>query len=611
MDDKSGKAFDFSLFKRLVNYTKPYKITFYGVAIAAILLSGFAVMTAIIVGDIVDEAITLKDVDKLWYLTMAMLGVLLGQVVSQLGFNYYANWLGESVIKDVRIDLFSKMMGFKMKYFDNSSIGILVTRAVADMQRIGEIFSQGFFVIVADLLKMAVVGGVMLYQNWKLALIVFALMPIIAYATRLFQKAMKIAFTDVRAQVSNLNSFVQERITGMKIVQLFNREETEKEKFRVINEKHQNAWLKTVWYNSIFFPIAEIVSSLAIGLIVWYGGLLNIANVAPNDYGAIFAFILLSDMLFRPLRQIADKFNTLQMGMVAANRVFKILDTDSQIEDSGTIEKLDVEGNIEFKDVHFGYLENEEVLHGISFKVKAGETVAIVGATGAGKSTIINLLNRFYEINSGVISVDGISINEYTLNSLRSKIAVVLQDVFLFADTIANNISLKNQDISKADIEAAAKQIGVDEFISSLPNGYDYNVKERGTMLSSGQRQLIAFLRAYVSNPSILVLDEATSSVDTYSEQLIQKATEKITEGRTSIIIAHRLATIKKADKIIVMDAGKIMEMGSHKELLKKGGYYSNLYEAQFLSLLVVSCSLLVCLKSIKCTLRPRSWQVY
>tara|TARA_R110002051_G_scaffold100879_1_gene171271 strand:+ start:3644 stop:5410 length:1767 start_codon:yes stop_codon:yes gene_type:complete len=584
MDDKSGKAFDFSLFKRLVNYTKPYKITFYGVAIAAILLSGFAVMTAIIVGDIVDEAITLKDVDKLWYLTMAMLGVLLGQVVSQLGFNYYANWLGESVIKDVRIDLFSKMMGFKMKYFDNSSIGILVTRAVADMQRIGEIFSQGFFVIVADLLKMAVVGGVMLYQNWKLALIVFALMPIIAYATRLFQKAMKIAFTDVRAQVSNLNSFVQERITGMKIVQLFNREETEKEKFRVINEKHQNAWLKTVWYNSIFFPIAEIVSSLAIGLIVWYGGLLNIANVAPNDYGAIFAFILLSDMLFRPLRQIADKFNTLQMGMVAANRVFKILDTDSQIEDSGTIEKLDVEGNIEFKDVHFGYLENEEVLHGISFKVKAGETVAIVGATGAGKSTIINLLNRFYEINSGVISVDGISINEYTLNSLRSKIAVVLQDVFLFADTIANNISLKNQDISKADIEAAAKQIGVDEFISSLPNGYDYNVKERGTMLSSGQRQLIAFLRAYVSNPSILVLDEATSSVDTYSEQLIQKATEKITEGRTSIIIAHRLATIKKADKIIVMDAGKIMEMGSHKELLKKGGYYSNLYEAQFLS---------------------------
>jgi len=584
MDKTSGKAFDYSLFKRLINYTKPYKITFYGVALAAILLSGFSVMTAIIVGNIVDEAITLKDADKLLYLTMAMLGVLIGQVISQLGFNYYANWLGESVIKDIRIDLFTKMMGFKMKYFDNSSIGVLVTRAVADMQRIGEIFSQGFFVIVADLLKMFVVAGVMLYQNWKLALIVFALMPIIAYATRLFQKAMKVAFTEVRAEVSNLNSFVQERITGMKIVQLFNREETEKEKFRVISEKHQNAWLKTVWYNSIFFPIAEIVSSVAIGLIVWYGGLLNIANVATNEYGSIFAFILLSDMLFRPLRQIADKFNTLQMGMVAANRVFKILDSDNQVEDSGTLDQIAIKGNIAFKNVYFGYVENQEVLHGITFQVKAGETIAIVGATGAGKSTIINLLNRFYELNSGEISIDDINIKEFTLTSLRSKIAVVLQDVFLFADTIANNISLKDEKITKATIEAAAKQIGVHEFIISLPSGYDYNVKERGIMLSSGQRQLIAFLRAYVSNPSILVLDEATSSVDTYSEQLIQKATEKITEGRTSIIIAHRLATIKKADKIIVMDAGKIMEIGSHKELLKEGGYYSNLYEAQFLS---------------------------
>mgnify|MGYP003648198745 FL=1 len=584
MDNKSGKAFDFILFKRLVAYTKPYQVTFYGVAIAAILLSGFAVMTAIIVGDIVDEAITLKNSEKLLSLTIAMIAVLLGQVISQLGFNYYANWLGESVIKDIRIDLFARMMGFKMKYFDNSSIGVLVTRAVADMQRIGEIFSQGFFVIVADLLKMVVVGGVMIYQNWKLALIVFALMPIIAYATRLFQKAMKIAFTEVRAEVSNLNSFVQERITGMKIVHLFNREEIEKEKFREINEKHQNAWLKTVWYNSIFFPIAEIVSSIAIGLIVWYGGLLNIANVGPNEYGSIFAFILLSDMLFRPLRQIADKFNTLQMGMVAANRVFKILDTDSQIEDSGLIEKTAIKGDIEFSNVHFGYVENEEVLHGISFKVNAGETIAIVGATGAGKSTIINLLNRFYEINSGVISIDGTDIKDFKLASLRSKIAVALQDVILFADTIANNISLKEESVTITDIENAAKQIGVHDFIESLPGGYLYNVKERGTMLSSGQRQLIAFLRAYVSNPSILVLDEATSSVDTYSEQLIQKATDKITEGRTSIIIAHRLATIKKADKIIVMDAGKIVEIGSHKELLKKGGYYNNLYVAQFLA---------------------------
>ncbi len=584
MDKDTGKAFDFRLFKRLLRHVRPYLITFYGVVLAAILLSAFAVLTPILVGEVVDNAITNKDSDKLLMLTMAMLGTLIGEVLSQLYFNYYANWLGESVIMDIRIKLFDHLMGFKMKYYDNSSIGLLVTRAVTDMQRIGEIFSQGFFVIVSDLLKMLVVAVVMLVANWKLSLIVFAVLPIILYATRLFQKAMKVAFIEVRAQVSNLNSFVQERITGMKIVQLFTREEIEKEKFRKINEKHQNAWLKTVWYNSIFFPVAEIVSSITVGLIVWYGGLQNVANISREEYGTIFMFILLSSMLFRPLRQIADKFNTLQMGMVAANRVFKILDTSSNIEDLGTLEKQEVEGRIEFKDVRFGYLEDEEVLHGISFNVNAGETIAIVGATGAGKSTIINLLNRFYEINSGAILVDGVNIKDYKLNSLRSKIAVVLQDVFLFADTIANNISLKNQDITLEVMEQAAEQIGVHEFISSLPQGYSYNIKERGTMLSSGQRQLIAFLRAYVSNPSILVLDEATSSVDTYSEQLIQRATEKITEGRTSIIIAHRLATIKKADRILVMQDGKIVETGTHKELLRKKGYYQNLYESQFLA---------------------------
>ncbi|SEL23681.1 ABC-type multidrug transport system, ATPase and permease component [Maribacter orientalis] len=584
MDKDSGKAFDTRLFKRLMAYTKPYKLTFYGVALAAILLSGFAILTPLIVKKIIDDAIKQSNGDMLLYLTIAMLVVLIGQVVSQLAFNYYANWLGESVIKDIRIDLFKKMLSFKMKYFDNSSLGVLVTRAVADMQRIGEIFSQGFFVIVADLLKMVVAAVVMLFINWKLSLIVFSLLPLIIYATRLFQKAMKIAFTEVRAEVSNLNSFVQERITGMKIVQLFTREKIESDKFRVINEKHKNAWLKTVWYNSIFFPIAEIVSSITVGLIVWYGGLQNVANITTDIAGTIFAFIMLIDLLFRPLRQIADKFNTLQMGMVAANRVFKILDTDSHIQNVGSYEQEVIKGDIKFDNVRFGYLEDEEVLHGISFEVKAGETVAIVGSTGAGKSTIINLLNRFYEINSGKITIDGVDIKKYKLASLRSHIAVVLQDVFLFADTIANNISLKSALISVDDIENAAKAIGVDEFISSLPGGYEYNVKERGTMLSSGQRQLIAFLRAYVSNPSILILDEATSSVDTYSEQLIQLATDKITQGRTSIVIAHRLATIKKADKIIVMDAGKIVESGTHKQLLKKGGYYRNLYEAQFLA---------------------------
>lgn len=584
MDKDSGKAFDTRLFKRLLAHTKPYRLTFYGVALAAILISGFAILTPIILRRIVDNAIVDADAEQLLYLTMAMLGALMGQVISQLLFNYYANWLGESVIKDVRINLFQWILGFRMKYFDASSLGVLVTRTVADMQRIGEIFSQGFFVIVADLLKMLAAAIVMLVMNWKLALIVFALLPIILYATRLFQKAMKIAFIEVRAQVSNLNSFVQERISGMKIVQLFTREKIESDKFREINEKHQNAWLKTVWYNSIFFPIAEIVTSVAIGLVVWYGGLQNVTGITTELAGTIFAFILFIEMLFRPLRQIADKFNTLQMGMVAANRVFKILDTDSAIADTGTVTMGHARGDIKFTDVRFGYLEDEEVLHGVSFEVKAGETIAIVGSTGAGKSTIINLLNRFYEINSGTICVDGVDIRDFQLASLRQQIAVVLQDVFLFADTIANNISLKEEAVTLDMIKEAARRIGVDEFISSLPGGYEYNVKERGTMLSSGQRQLIAFLRAYVSNPSILILDEATSSVDTYSEQLIQRATEKITEGRTSIIIAHRLATVKKADTILVMHAGQIVESGTHEALLKKGGYYSDLYEAQFLA---------------------------
>ena len=579
-----GKAFDFKLFTRVFRYTKPYRKIFWLVAFVAIFLAAFAVLTPVLVREIINKALTERDLDLLTVTVWIMAAVLFGQVLCQLTFNYFANLLGESVIKDLRVKLFEKMMAFKMTYFDNSSIGVLVTRAVADMQRIGEIFSQGFFVIVSDLLKMLAGAGVMIVINWKLALIVFAILPIILIATRLFQRAMKVAFVEVRTQVANLNSFVQERIAGMKVVQLFNREAIEKEKFREINEKHQNAWLKTVWYNSIFFPIAEISYSIGIGLVVYFGVIQNINDVGLNDTGSIFAFFFLMDLLFRPLRQIADKFNTLQMGMVAANRVFKILDTDSHIPDTGPLEQKTIKGTLAFEEVHFSYIPEEPVLHGISFEVNAGETVAIVGATGAGKSTIINLLNRFYEIDSGNIRIDGIDIKEFTLRSLRSHIAVVLQDVFLFADTIANNISLQESSVSESRIEEAAKEIGVHEFISSLPNGYQYNVKERGTMLSSGQRQLIAFLRAYVSQPSILVLDEATSSVDTYSEQLIQQATAKITEGRTSIIIAHRLATIKKADKIIVMDAGKIVEMGSHTELLAKGGYYSDLYEAQFMA---------------------------
>ena len=585
MASKTGNAFDFDLFKRLLRYTNPYKITFYFVAITAILLSFFAVARPYLLQVTIDDSITPKDNGNLIFYVSLMLGFLILEVTSQFFFIYFANLLGQNVVRDLRVNLFKHMLQFKMKYYDKSAVGRLVTRAVSDIETISSIFSQGLFMIISDLLKMIVVLGFMFYKSWQLTLLVITVLPFIIYATRVFQKKMKIAFEDVRTQVADLNTFVQERITGMKIVQLFNREKSEYENFKNINDRHRKAWVRTVWYNSIFFPIAEMSTSITVGLIVWFGGL-QAVNDNPNiTLGVIIAFIELSQMLFRPLRQIADKFNTLQMGMVAANRVFGILDTDSTISDVGEKELQSIKGNIEFKDVRFSYVEGEEVLRGVNFTANAGETIAIVGATGAGKSTIINLLNRFYEINSGTIAVDGINIKDVTLKSLRAEIAVVLQNVFLFADTIMHNIKLDNPGITEEDVIAAAKQIGIHDFISSLPNGYHYNVKERGVMLSSGQRQLISFLRAYVSNPSILVLDEATSSVDTYSEQLIQDATDKITKGRTSIVIAHRLATIKKADKIMVMDSGEIVEMGTHDELLlKENGHYRKLYEVQFMA---------------------------
>ncbi|WP_026450624.1 ABC transporter ATP-binding protein [Aequorivita capsosiphonis] len=583
MSKTTGNAFDFKLFKRLLAFTKPYRVVFYFVAFAAIIMSVLAVLRPYLLKLAIDNSMVPKDGDGFMKYIILMIVVLLLEVIFQFAFIFLTNWLGQSVIRDMRQKLFSLMMSFKMKYFDKSAVGRLTTRAVNDVETISSIFSQGLFMIISDLLKMLVIAGFMLTQSWRLSLIVFIVLPFILYATRVFQKAMKVAFEDVRNQVANLNTFVQERITGMKIVQIFTREKTEYDRFQEINKNHRKAWIKTVWYNSIFFPIAETAGAVATGLVVWYGGL-NVIGGGIVTLGMITAFIQYSEMLFRPLRQIADKFNTLQMGMVAANRVFGILDTTSHIADTGTIDYISTKGEIEFKNVHFGYVENEKVIKGISFKANPGETVAIVGATGAGKSTIINLLNRFYEIDSGEILIDGISLKEYKLVSIRGQIAVVLQDVFLFADSILNNITLNNPAISEEEVIAAAKEIGVHKFIESLPEGYHYNVKERGSMLSSGQRQLISFLRAYVSKPSILILDEATSSVDTYSEEMIQDATDKITKDRTSIVIAHRLATIKKADKIIVMDAGRIVEEGTHKELLQlENGFYRNLYEVQFM----------------------------
>ena len=570
-------------FHQLSRFVKPYRGVFIAVALFAVLSSIFSTAQPYLIKVAIDDYITLKNYEGLLRITYILVALLCAEVLMQFLFSYYSNWLGQTVIRDVREKLFAHLLRLKMRYFDKSSIGVLVTRAVNDMERIGEIFSSGLFEMASDVLKMLVITVVMFVIDWKLALISYATMPLILYFTRWFQRSMNAAFVEVRKEVANLNSFVQERISGIKIVQLFAQEREELENFKKINEKHKQAWLKTIWYNSIFFPIGDLCISITIALIVWFGGR-QIVGDNVYDLGNIFLFIQLTQQLFRPIRHIADKFNTFQMGIIASDRVFAILETENDSETEGQKELTEVKGAIQFENVHFEYVAGEEILHGISFEVKEGETIAIVGATGAGKTTITNLLNRFYDLSSGAIYIDGVNIEEYTLSSLRKHIATVLQDVFLFADSVLNNITLKNPAISEEEVIAAAKSIGVHDFLMSLPEGYHYNVKERGTMLSAGQRQLIAFLRAYVHKPQILILDEATSSVDSHSEQLIQQATDKMTEGRTSIIIAHRLTTVKKANKIIVLDKGNIVETGTHEELLQiENGYYRNLYEVQFL----------------------------
>ena len=582
MKKEKVSLFDRALFGKIMAYAKPYQGYYYLVMVSAILLSAFSTLTPYLLKVAVDDYITPRLYEGLLFFIIIMLATLLLEVIFQYVFVYFANWLGQMIVKDLRATLFQKLIHFKMAYFDTSAVGRLVTRAVNDIETIASIFSQGLFMIIADFLKMGLVIFVMLYMNWELSLIVFSVLPVILYATRVFQKSMKKAFEEVRKEIANLNTFVQERISGMKIVQLFGREVAEQATFNAINERHKKAWLKTVWFNSIFFPVAEISTSVTIGLLVWYGGF-NTLNGGAISLGTLFLFIQLSQMLFRPLRQIADKFNTLQMGMVAAERVFNIIATESSIEDRGNVHVTQMEGKIQVEDLHFSYLPGEPVLKGITLTVNPGETVAIVGATGAGKSTLINLITRFYEFEKGDIKIDGTSIRDYPLASLRNQVSLVMQDVFLFADSILNNITLYNAALSKEDVIEAAKAIGVHKFIESLPGGYDYNVQERGVMLSAGQRQLIAFLRAYMAKPTILVLDEATSSVDTFSEELIQKATDRITKDKTSIVIAHRLATIKKADRIIVMDQGEIIESGTHAELLKKeNGAYQKLHQLQF-----------------------------
>ncbi|MDV6166849.1 ABC transporter ATP-binding protein [Flavobacterium sp. DG1-102-2] len=579
------KAIKSSSFKKVMQFAKPYKSRFIWVIISSICLSVFAAARPYLLKQTVDSYLIPKDVSGLVFYITLMGIVLMLEVLSQFYFVYWANWLGQDIVKDIREKLFAHINNFRMKFFDNEAVGRLVTRTVFDIESISKIFSQGLFMIISDMLKMLVILGFMFYMNWKLSLVVMLAMPILVVATRIFQKKMKGAFEEVRTQVANLNTFVQERVTGMRIVQLFNREDIEYEKFKEINKKHNDAWQKNILYNSIFFPIADTISSLTLGVVIWYAGISIVGGDAVTEPGDMFAYIMYIGMLFNPLRQIADKFNEMQMGIVASDRVFELLDMEELVQTSGDKTAGHFKGEIQFSKVHFSYIQDEEVIKGIDLTIDAGQTVAIVGSTGAGKSTIINLLNRFYEISSGTIAIDGTDINEFTLESLRKQIGIVLQDVFLFADTIFNNITLNDPSISRETVIEAAKNIGVHNFIMSLPEGYDYNVKERGVMLSSGQRQLIAFLRVLVSNPSILILDEATSSIDTYSEELIQNATDKLTEGRTSIIIAHRLATVVNADKIIVMDKGKIVEAGTHYDLInREQGYYKNLYYSQFVA---------------------------
>lgn len=576
----SGNAVDISLLKRIFQYVRPYHRIFIWSILLTIILAVLAPLRPWLIQLTVDKYIIENDKPGLVNMILIMLGLLFMQGFVQYFHTFYTNVLGQSVIKDLRISVFNHISSLRLKYFDRTPIGQLITRTVSDLETIADIFSEGLIVIIGDILQVVAIIAVMLYTDWELTLIVLIPMPLLMVASYVFKEAIKSAFQDVRNQVSHLNTFLQEHITGIKIIQYFARENQEMRKFKRINAKHRDAHIRSNWYYSIFFPVVEIISAISLGLLVWYGSQSILANkISP---GVVISFIMFINMLFRPIRELADKFNTLQMGMVGAERIFNVLDTDEKTENNGTFRPDILNGDIEFKNVWFAYHEENWVLKDISFHVKPGETLALVGATGAGKSSAINLLNRFYEINKGSVKIDGVDIIDYEISYLRSNIATVLQDVFLFSDSVANNINLNNKKITREQLVSAAREVGAEEFINRLPGAFDYDVMERGATLSVGQAQLISFIRAMVYNPRILVLDEATASVDTETEQLIQTAITRLMRGRTSIVIAHRLSTIQNADRIIVLDHGEIKEMGSHQQLLKIDGYYKRLYDLQF-----------------------------
>tara|TARA_B110000091_G_scaffold188613_1_gene210534 strand:- start:1753 stop:3537 length:1785 start_codon:yes stop_codon:yes gene_type:complete len=576
----TGNVIDFVLLKRVLAFAKPYQMQFTIAAIAAVLLSVLGPARPMLINYAIDNYILIPNNEKLFDITVLLLGLLFVEAFIQFFYIYLSTWIGQHVIQDLRAKIFKHILSLKMKYFDNTPIGTLVTRAVSDIETIADIFSQGLLVIIAELLKLVVVVIMMFYTDWRLAIIAMLTIPILLVATSWFKRNIKASFQDVREQVSQLNTFVQEHIVGMNIVQIFNREQAEYKKFKTINQSHRDAHLRSIFYYAVFFPIVEVLSAMSIGLIVWYGGQ-GILSGKDITVGELIAFILFIHMMFRPIRQLADRFNILQMGIVGSERVFKVLDKDEKIDDSGKNKIESMEGAISFKDVDFYYKQDEWVLKGLSFEIKAGKMLALVGRTGAGKTSIISVLNRFYETQKGIIAIDGVNINTIQLSNLRQNIALVQQEVFLFSDSILNNITLFDSNITRNKIIEAAKKIGVHGFIEALPNSYDYVVGERGVTLSSGQRQLIAFLRVYVRNPKILILDEATSSIDTATEKLLQNALEKLSKDRTTIVIAHRLSTIVKADKILHLKNGSVLEEGTHEYLLKSGGAYSKMYNLQ------------------------------